>query len=106
MLSHHYHQPDAFEMVCYSLEQMFDGGLWDKEEGGFFRYSAASDWSTPHTEKMLEENASLLHLVLLTARETQQQQWLDLAKRQVLYINSTLWQPTAGIFSGSQSADE
>jgi uncharacterized protein len=99
-------QPHLLEMVSYSLEQMCDGGLWDKEEGGFFRYSAASDWSTPHTEKMLEENASLLRLVLLTARKTQQPQWFDLAKRLVLYINSTLWQPNTGIFSGSQSADE
>jgi len=43
MLAHHYHQPDAFERVSYSLEQMLDGGLWDKEDGGFYRYSASSD---------------------------------------------------------------
>ncbi|MDQ6659706.1 MAG: DUF255 domain-containing protein, partial [Chloroflexota bacterium] len=46
------------EIVEYSLEQMIDGGLWDKEDGGFFRYSAASDWSMPHTEKLLDENAA------------------------------------------------
>lgn len=99
-------RPDALEMVRYSLEQMRDGGLWDKEEGGFFRYSAASDWSMPHTEKMLEENAALLRLVLLTAQETREQEWYDLARRLVLYVNNTLWQQNVGIFSGSQSADE
>jgi uncharacterized protein len=99
-------QPDALDMVRYSLEQMRDGGLWDEEAGGFFRYSAASDWSTPHTEKMLEENASLLRLLVLTVQETQQQEWRDLAKRLILYINNILWQPDIGIFSGSQSADE
>ncbi len=99
-------QPDALDMVRYSLEQMRDGGLWDGEAGGFFRYSAASDWSTPHTEKMLEENASLLRLLVLTVQETQQQEWRDLAKRLILYINNILWQPDIGIFSGSQSADE
>ncbi len=99
-------QPDALDMVRYSLEQMRDGGLWDAEAGGFFRYSAASDWSTPHTEKMLEENASLLRLLVLTVQETQQQEWRDLAKRLILYINNILWQPDIGIFSGSQSADE
>lgn len=41
----------GLEMVTYSRQQMVEGGLWDKEEGGFFRYSAASDWSMPHTEK-------------------------------------------------------
>lgn len=97
---------DTLAMVRYSLEQMRDGGLWDKEAGGFFRYSAASDWSTPHTEKMLEENAALLRLLLLTAQETQDQEWRDLARRLILYVNNTLWQPEVGIFSGSQSADE
>jgi len=99
-------QPELMSLVCYSLEQMHDGGLWDKEEGGFFRYSAASDWSMPHTEKMLEENAALLRLVLLTAQETRDEQWYHLAKRLLLYINNKLWLPEIGAFAGSQSADE
>ncbi len=93
-------------MVLYSLEQMRDGGLWDKEDGGFFRYSAASDWSTPHTEKMLEENAAMLHLLLCTIQVTHDQQWHELAQHLILYCNSTLWLPHVGVFAGSQSADE
>ncbi len=99
-------QPEALEMVRYSLEQMRDGGLWDREEGGFFRYSAAADWSMPHTEKMLDENASLLRVVLGLLEITGQQEWRDLARSLVLYCNARLWQPEHGIFSGSQSADE
>lgn len=98
--------PQALEMVCYSLEQMRDSGLWDRDAGGFFRYSAASDWGSPHTEKMLDENAALLRVILLTARVTRDRQWYDLAQRLILYINSTLWQPRVGGFAGSQSADE
>ena len=98
--------PEMLEMVTYSLEQMVEGGLWDKEEGGFFRYSAASDWSMPHTEKMLDENAALLRLVLLTAQVSQSQYWYDLARQLISYINTHLWQPSEGVFSGSQSADE
>ena len=93
-------------MVSYSLEQMRDGGLWDKEDGGFFRYSAASDWSTPHTEKMLEENAALLHLLLCAVQVTRDQQWYELAQHLILYCNSTLWLPHVGVFAGSQHADE
>jgi uncharacterized protein YyaL (SSP411 family) len=99
-------QPEALEMVRYSLEQMRDGGLWDKEEGGFFRYSAAADWSMPHTEKMLDENAALLRVVLALLERTGQQEWHELARLLVLYCNAKLWQPERGIFSGSQSADE
>jgi len=35
-------------------------GIYDKEEGGFFRYSTTRDWSIPHYEKMCEDNAKLL----------------------------------------------
>ena len=99
-------RPDALDMVCYSLEQMYEGGLWDKEEGGFFRYSAASDWSMPHTEKMLEENAALLQVVLHTAEITGNSTWTDLAQQLIHFVNTTLWQPGNWVFSGSQSADE
>ena len=97
---------EMLDMVTYSLEQMVEGGLWDKEEGGFFRYSAASDWSMPHTEKMLDENAALLHLVLLTAQLSQSKDWYNLAEQLIRYINAYLCQPAEGVFSGSQSADE
>lgn len=104
------HEPSSatplLGMVNYSLEQMRDGGLWDKEDGGFFRYSAASDWSTPHTEKMLEENASMLHLLVYAVQVTHDEQWRELAQKLVLYCNSTLWLPRVGVFAGSQRADE
>ncbi len=106
VLAQDYNRPDGIAMVCYSLEQMVEGGLWDKEEGGFFRYSAASDWSMPHTEKMLEENAALLRLTLLTAQVSQDDRWYMLAQRLLAYINSTFWQGDVGAFAGSQSADE
>ncbi|GCE03281.1 DUF255 domain-containing protein [Dictyobacter aurantiacus] len=95
-----------YELVRYSLVQMRDGGLWDHEEGGFFRYSAASDWSMPHTEKMLDENAAMLRLLVLTAQASGDHQWSELARQLIAYINTTLWQPDKGIFSGSQCADE
>src|SRR5579863_5996224 len=97
---------EMLEMVTYSLAQMVEGGLWDKDEGGFFRYSAANDWSMPHTEKMLDENAALLRSILLTAQLSQSQEWYDLAQQLIGYINTGLYQPAEGLFSGSQSADE
>ncbi|MEO8970878.1 MAG: DUF255 domain-containing protein [Ktedonobacteraceae bacterium] len=97
---------EMLELVTYSLEQMVEGGLWDKEEGGFFRYSAASDWSMPHTEKMLDENAALLRSVLLIAQFSQSEEWYGLASQLIHYISTHLCQSADGVFSGSQSADE
>lgn len=39
---------------------MRDGGLRDAIEGGFFRYAVRRDWSEPHYERMLTDNALLL----------------------------------------------
>jgi uncharacterized protein YyaL (SSP411 family) len=47
-------------IVERTLDLMADGGLWDAEGGGFYRYSTTRDWQLPHTEKLLETNAELL----------------------------------------------
>jgi uncharacterized protein YyaL (SSP411 family) len=43
-----------------TLDGMWDGGLWDRGRGGFFRYAATRDWQQPHVEKLLDTNAALL----------------------------------------------
>ncbi|HEV7622792.1 MAG TPA: DUF255 domain-containing protein [Amnibacterium sp.] len=43
-----------------ALAAMRDGGLRDPVEGGFFRYATRRDWSEPHYERMLTDNALLL----------------------------------------------
>lgn len=45
-----------------TLTAMIDGDLYDTVEGGFFRYATQRDWSIPHYEKMLEDNARLVRL--------------------------------------------
>ena len=48
------------EVVRTTLTAMAGGGLYDDVEGGFFRYATQRDWSVPHYEKMLEDNARLV----------------------------------------------
>lgn len=43
-----------------ALRAIRDGGLRDGVEGGFFRYATRRDWSEPHYERMLTDNALLL----------------------------------------------
>jgi uncharacterized protein YyaL (SSP411 family) len=43
-----------------TLERMAASDLRDGVEGGFFRYSTQRDWSEPHYERMLYDNALLL----------------------------------------------
>lgn len=48
----------------FTLRRLRDGGLRDHVGGGFFRYSATPDWSSPHFEKMVADNALLLGVYL------------------------------------------
>ena len=47
-------------IVERTLDAMWEGGLWDRSDGGFFRYAVTRDWQQPHVEKLLETNAALL----------------------------------------------
>jgi uncharacterized protein YyaL (SSP411 family) len=52
----------ALQIVTRSLERMAAGGIQDQVGGGFCRYSVDAQWTIPHFEKMLYDNAALLAL--------------------------------------------
>lgn len=47
---------------------MARSALRDQLDGGFARYSVTADWSVPHFEKMLYDNAQLLRVYAHWAR--------------------------------------
>jgi uncharacterized protein YyaL (SSP411 family) len=47
-------------MAGRTLAAMARSALFDQLDGGFARYSVTRDWSVPHFEKMLYDNAQLL----------------------------------------------
>ncbi|WP_339678019.1 thioredoxin domain-containing protein [Cyclobacterium marinum] len=53
---------DLGEKVCFTLEKMAMGGIYDHLGGGFCRYSVDGEWFAPHFEKMLYDNGQLLSL--------------------------------------------
>ncbi len=93
-------------MVTNTLDQMRSRGIWDKVEGGFFRYSTTKDWEIPHYEKMLEGEAGLLSNYLHAHRVTGEKTYLDTAKALMAYVDRTLFNAEDGYFYGSQDADE
>ena len=46
--------------VYNSLIKIAQGGINDRVEGGFHRYTVDNLWHIPHFEKMLYDNAQLL----------------------------------------------
>ncbi|SDZ27586.1 thioredoxin domain-containing protein [Herbiconiux ginsengi] len=52
--------PASTGLATRTLEVMAGSELRDAVEGGFFRYATRRDWSDPHYERMLYDNALLL----------------------------------------------
>jgi len=58
---------EALGLADRTLTAMAASGLRDPVEGGFFRYATRRDWSEPHYERMLYDNAQLLEAYALLA---------------------------------------
>ncbi|WP_100811558.1 MULTISPECIES: thioredoxin domain-containing protein [unclassified Microbacterium] len=52
--------PAAAALAARTVRTMAASPLRDPVEGGFFRYATRRDWSVPHYERMLTDNAQLL----------------------------------------------
>ncbi len=96
----------ALEIAVSTLKAMCTGGLYDSEMGGFFRYSTTRDWTVPHFEKMLEDNARLLSACMHAYQLTRLTTFRDAASGVVDYVSLTLYDRPRGYFYGSQDADE
>lgn len=94
------------KIFTHTLRSMFTGGIYDSVEGGFFRYSTTRDWSVPHYEKMLEDNARLLHLLLTTYKFTADEFFAHASRDVLRYLENNLYLPESGCWAGSQDADE
>ncbi|WP_327036836.1 thioredoxin domain-containing protein [Microbacterium sp. CH12i] len=55
--------PDSAAVADRALAAMTASALRD-EDGGFFRYATQRDWTVPHYERMLTDNAQLLDVAL------------------------------------------
>ncbi len=88
-----------------TLEAMIESNLLDKVEGGFFRYSTTRDWSIPHYEKMLTDNAGLIEVLLKAYSLTGVEVFRRTAGETAAYILRSLSDGDVR-FYGSQDADE
>jgi uncharacterized protein YyaL (SSP411 family) len=97
---------DSLHMARKTLEYMCRGGTYDQEWGGFYRYSTKRDWSIPHYEKMLEDNAPLLKTLLKLYRISESDEHRRYIDFTIDYLDTWLSDPASGSFWGSQDADE
>ncbi|MBT1002394.1 thioredoxin domain-containing protein [Paenarthrobacter sp. DKR-5] len=71
---------EAAGLAGRTLAAMVRSALFDQLEGGFARYSVTRDWSVPHFEKMLYDNAQLLRVLAHWLRLEDAGDWLPPAE--------------------------
>ena len=82
------------------------GGIFDEVDGGFFLYAAGREWTRPHTEKMLEDQAAMVGLLVEESIVFDRASWRERARDVMRYVQRTLADTTRGGFYASQRADE
>jgi uncharacterized protein len=90
------------EHVVFTLNKMLRSPTFDSKDGGFFRYSSQPDWSEPHPEKLLEDQAKLLRNFLHCYLVTGDDGFRESASGLIHYMDSTLWDQSTGAFRGCQ----
>ncbi len=89
--------PAASAVADRALAAMAASPLRDPIEGGFFRYATRRDWSVPHYERMLTDNAQLLD-VAVTAGD------VETARGIARFLIEVLQQPGGG-FGAAQDSE-
>jgi hypothetical protein len=92
------------DAVVKTLERMALGGLYDQLGGGFHRYSVDERWLVPHFEKMLYDNAQLLHLYAEAQQVAPRPLWRKVVEETVEYVRREMTDARAGFYA-AQDAD-
>ncbi|KAF1970184.1 hypothetical protein BU23DRAFT_557074 [Bimuria novae-zelandiae CBS 107.79] len=95
----------AKNMAVATLAAMSRGGIHDHLGGGFARYSVTRDWSLPHFEKMLYDQAQLLPLYLDAYLLTRDADYLATAHDIAAYLTSPPMIADTGGFFSAEDAD-
>ncbi|KAJ5166819.1 uncharacterized protein N7482_005600 [Penicillium canariense] len=95
----------ATAMAVTTLVDMARGGIRDHIGHGFSRYSVTTDWSLPHFEKMLYDQAQLLDVYVDAFRLTHDPELLGAVYDLAAYLTTTPLQSPTGGFYSSEDAD-
>jgi hypothetical protein len=82
-----------------TLDAMARGGLYDHVGGGFHRYTTDREWTVPHFEKMLYDNAEIPRALLSGYRLTGRKRYARAAGETFDFLRRELQHPGGGFYS-------
>ncbi len=97
-------RPGGRELAARTLRTMADSPLRDPVEGGFFRYSTRRDWSEPHYERMLYDNALLLR-AYATAWQQTGEPWAEATADGIAAFLLGVLRLRGGAFASAQDSE-
>ena len=95
----------AASMAIHTLRKMARGGIRDQIGHGFARYSVTNDWSLPHFEKMLYDQAQLLSVYLDAFLIAHDPEMLGAVYDIATYLTNPPIAASTGGFFSSEDAD-
>ena len=96
------------DVVSETLDAMASGGLYDHVGGGFHRYCVDRNWTVPHFEKMLYDNADLPRAYLAGYQLTGEERYAEVVHETLAFVERELSHDEGGFFStlDAESEDE
>ncbi len=101
-----YKDVEARKMLDVTFKKMLDGEIFDHVGGGFFRYATEQNWTIPHFEKMLEDNARTLSCYFYACRFFDRKEYLAAVNKTIFWLMTMMYDRDKGVFYASQDADE
>jgi len=90
---------EAAAVATETLDAMADGGMYDHLGGGFHRYATDRDWTVPHFEKMLYDNAELPRAYLAGYQATGRERYAEVVRETLGFLDRELAHPDGGFYS-------
>ena len=90
--------------VTLTLDRMATGGLFDQVGGGFCRYCVDVEWTIPHFEKMLYDNALILETYAMAWSRYRVELYQRVVEETVEWLDREM-KTSTGLYAASIDAD-
>lgn len=108
LLAYYYQSGEkvALDHVCFSLDKMIGGGIYDQLGGGFARYATDKAWLVPHFEKMLYDNALLVQVLADVYKLTGKEHYKLALEETLAFVEREMTSAEGGFYAALDADSE